>query len=63
MMSSFGRMVAVAVGLGSMLGGVYLSFHLDAAPAPTIVLVLTAVFVGAFLRRVQLTKMATRNLG
>ncbi|MEM8647891.1 MAG: metal ABC transporter permease [Pseudomonadota bacterium] len=51
---SFGWMlvVAVAVGAASMLAGVYLSFHLDAAPAPTIVLVLTAVFVAAFVRRV-----------
>ncbi len=51
---SFGWMlvVAVAVGAVSMLAGVYLSFHLDAAPAPTIVLVLTGVFVVAFGRRV-----------
>ncbi|MEM1198052.1 MAG: metal ABC transporter permease [Pseudomonadota bacterium] len=51
---SFGWMlvVAVVVGAASMLAGVYLSFHLDAAPAPTIVLVLTGVFVAAFVRRV-----------
>ncbi|MCP5081118.1 MAG: metal ABC transporter permease [Alphaproteobacteria bacterium] len=62
---SFGRMlvVAVIVGLASMLGGVYLSFHLDAAPAPTIVLVLTAVFVAAFLRRLRVTKVASRGAG
>lgn len=58
---SFGRMlvVAVIVGTASMLAGVYLSFHLDAAPAPTIVLVLTAVFVAAFLRRLRATKLAS----
>ncbi len=50
---SFGRMLAVAVVAcaGSMLAGVYASFFLDSAPAPTIVLILTAVFVAAFLRR------------
>lgn len=54
---SFGRMLVVAVGvcLASMLSGIYLSFHLDSAPAPTIVLVLTAVFIAAFLRRMRLT--------
>lgn len=60
---SFGRMlvVAVIVGTASMLAGVYLSFHLDAAPAPTIVLVLTAVFVAAFLRRLRATKLASAS--
>lgn len=52
---SFGRMlvVAVAVSMGAMLTGVYLSYFLDSAPAPTIVLVMTAVFVAAFLRRIR----------
>ncbi len=60
---SFGRMlvVAVVVGTASMLAGVYLSFHLDAAPAPTIVLVLTAVFVAAFLRRLRAVKLASQS--
>ncbi len=50
---SFGAMliVSVLVCLGSMLSGVWLSFHLDSAPAPTIVLVLTVLFLGAFIRR------------
>lgn len=50
---SFGRMLVVAtlVCAGSMLGGIYLSFFLDSAPAPTIVLVLTTIFLLAFLRR------------
>ncbi len=50
---SFQRMlfVSVIVCMASMLGGVYLSFHLDSAPAPTIVLILTALFVFAFIRR------------
>ncbi len=62
---SFGWMlvVAVAVGAASMLAGVYLSFHLDAAPAPTIVLVLTGVFVVAFVRRVWGARRAAAELG
>ncbi|MBK5934810.1 manganese/iron transport system permease protein [Rhodovulum imhoffii] len=50
---SFARMMAVAVAvcLSAMLGGTYLSFHLDSAPAPTIVLVMTGMFGLAFLKR------------
>jgi len=57
---SFGRMLFVAVGvcLVSMLGGVYLSFYLDSAPGPTIVLVLTALFIVAFSRRMILNRSA-----
>lgn len=62
---SFGRMliVAVLVCMGAMLLGVYLSFHLDSAPAPTIVLVLTAIFILAFLRRSWLTRRASASVG
>lgn len=58
---SFGVMlfVAVAVCMISMLAGVYLSFFLDSAPAPTIVLILTAVFIAAFLRRMASTRAAS----
>lgn len=48
--------VAVCVCMASMLGGVFLSFHLDSAPAPTIVLILTALFILAFVRRSILTR-------
>ncbi|WP_241073592.1 metal ABC transporter permease [Achromobacter insuavis] len=41
--------VAVAVSLASCLAGTYLSFFLDSAPAPTIVVVLTAVFILALI--------------
>lgn len=46
---TFGAMllVAVAVAVGGALAGVYLSFWLDSAPAPTVVVVLSATFVGA----------------
>ena len=55
---SLGRMLAVscAVCLAAMLGGVYLSFFLDSAPAPTIVLILTAIFIAAFVRRARQTR-------
>jgi len=57
----FGAMlaVAVAVTLGSGLAGVYLSFFLDSAPAPTIILILTGLFILAFLRRIALTRAAS----
>ncbi len=46
----FGAMllVGLAVAVSSAFGGVYLSFFLDSAPAPTIVLLLSAVFIAAF---------------
>ena len=60
----FSRMlwVAVAVCMASMLSGTYLSFHLDSAPAPTIVLVLTAFFLAAFVARQIQTRRMSRRL-
>jgi manganese/iron transport system permease protein len=53
MVRSFGAMLVTAtlVCMVAMLGGVWASFHLDSAPAPTIVLILTGMFLAAFLRR------------
>ncbi len=47
----FDRMLAtsIAVAVLSSVAGITLSFHLDSAPAPTIVVVMTALFVLAFL--------------
>lgn len=64
---SFGRMlaVAVAISVGCSLAGVYLSFFLDSAPAPTIVLMMTLAFVAAFvvtswrMRRLERTSSPT----
>jgi len=58
---SFGKMltISVLVCLASMLGGVYASFFLDSAPAPTVVLILTAIFIMAFLFRVSRMKRKT----
>lgn len=46
---TFGAMllVAMAVAVSGALAGVYLSFWLDSAPAPTVVVVLSAMFVVA----------------
>lgn len=59
---SFGRMliVSVAVCAASMVAGVYASFFIDSAPAPTIVLILTAIFIVAFLRRMAITRRTSR---
>ncbi|WP_121117790.1 metal ABC transporter permease [Croceibacterium ferulae] len=48
----FERMLAVAVLTATVasLLGVYLSFFLDSAPAPTIVLILTLIFIAALFR-------------
>lgn len=51
--------VAVVVCMFSMLAGTYASFFLDSAPAPTIVLILTALFILAFVRRLHLTRQAS----
>ncbi|MGI8942968.1 MAG: metal ABC transporter permease [Qipengyuania sp.] len=59
----FERMLAVAVtlGVGASLAGVYLSFFLDSAPAPTIVLLLTLGFVTAFAREAVSARYRSRR--
>ncbi|MGI9463171.1 MAG: metal ABC transporter permease [Aestuariivirgaceae bacterium] len=51
----FGAMLgtALAVALCSSFLGVFLSFFIDSAPAPTIVLVMTAIFIAAFVNTVR----------
>ncbi len=53
--------VAVASAVLCGLAGVWTSFWLDSAPAPTIVLYLTAVFVAAFLWRQLATRRTSRG--
>lgn len=55
---SFGPMLIVSVTVCaiSMLLGTYASFFIDSAPAPTIVLILTAIFIVAFLRRLHVMR-------
>ncbi len=48
--------VSVLVCMSSMLLGTYASFFLDSAPAPTIVLILTALFILAFARRMAINR-------
>lgn len=48
--------VSVLVCMSAMLAGTYASFFLDSATAPTIILILTAIFVAAFARRQILTR-------
>jgi manganese/iron transport system permease protein len=43
--------VSVAITLIAMTGGVYLAFFLDSAPAPTVIVVLSVMFVLAVIRR------------
>jgi len=55
---TFGAMlwVSVLVCMASMLAGTYASFFLDSAPAPTIILILTGIFLIAFVRRQLVTR-------
>jgi manganese/iron transport system permease protein len=52
--------VAVAVTLVATFLGTYISFFLDSAPAPTIILILSAFFIVAFLRKMHLNRVASR---
>ncbi len=51
--------IAVLVTLFSGLAGVYLSFFLDSAPAPTIIMILTIVFIVLFLRTAFTARRST----
>jgi len=60
---SFGAMLAVSVAVCGMalLSGTYIAFFLDSAPAPTVVLILTALFVLAFVYRLQAARSNSRR--
>lgn len=53
---------SVVITLVAMTAGVYASFWLDSAPAPTIILVLTGVFIFAFVRRLWLNRRASARI-
>ena len=57
----FDRMLLVAVAVTLVAGqlGVYLSFFIDSAPAPTVILILTSVFVVAFVASTRSTRRQT----
>lgn len=55
--------LAVAITLFSGFAGVYLSFFIDSAPAPTIILLMTVIFIAAFIRaNSQLRKQSAADL-
>ena len=54
--------VAVLLNIASMLAGIYASFYLDSAPAPTIILIQTIVFIAAFARRLLATRRSSRRI-
>lgn len=54
--------VAVIINFCAMITGVYLSFWLDSAPAPTIVLLQTAIFLVAFVRRMRQVKRQSQTV-
>ncbi len=59
---TFGAMLITAtiVAVTASLTGIYLSFFIDSAPAPTIVLVMSAIFIAAFIReQVMLARTAS----
>jgi manganese/iron transport system permease protein len=43
--------LAVAVTMIAMIAGIYLSFWIDSAPAPTIILLLSTIFTFVFVRK------------
>jgi manganese/iron transport system permease protein len=57
----FGVMLwlAIAIALISSLGGIYASFFIDSAPAPTIVMIMTMLFIAAFIRASLMARRAT----
>ncbi|MFV0491945.1 MAG: metal ABC transporter permease [Pseudorhodobacter sp.] len=61
---SFGWMLvlSVAICLFAVFSGIYLSFFIDSAPAPTIILVLTGLFMVAFLYRVGRNRQTSQNI-
>lgn len=51
-------MVSVGVAVASSIIGIYLSFFVDSAPGPTIVLVMMAFFIAAFIYAVRKASIA-----
>jgi manganese/iron transport system permease protein len=59
----FDRMLIVAVAVTMLSGflGVYVSFFIDSAPAPTVILILTAVFIAAFVHSTSKAKRHSKQ--
>ena len=60
---TFGAMLVTAtiVAVTASLTGIYLSFFIDSAPAPTIVLVMSAIFIAAFIREQVMLGRSTQS--
>lgn len=53
---------SVSISLSTSFAGVYLSFYIDSAPAPTIVVLMTVVFIVVFIRHSINAKRASSAL-
>lgn len=60
----FSHMLPIAVGTTLISGflGVYISFFIDSAPAPTVILILTLFFIIAFIRSSMIAHTANPSL-
>ncbi|MBO0344853.1 metal ABC transporter permease [Roseibium sp. CAU 1637] len=60
----FAQMMMVAVGVTvlSLTGGIYLSFFLDSAPAPTAILLMTALFLATFAWKLFQTRSVSGEI-
>ncbi len=54
--------IAVAVTMVSSMLGIYISFFIDSAPAPTIILILTVIFVAAFVRANMVARQTEQSV-
>lgn len=54
--------ISMLVAVLSSLAGVYLSFYLDSAPAPTIVLAMTIIFIVTFIILLKKTKQEAHSI-
>ncbi len=55
--------VSIIICIFSMSLGTYLSFFIDSAPAPTIILVLTTIFIIAFIKKNLFNSKKTNSFG
>ncbi len=58
----FERMMLVSISTSTLSSffGVYISFYIDSAPAPTVVLMMTVIFIAAFIYSTQRNKNQTQ---
>jgi manganese/iron transport system permease protein len=48
--------LALVTTISAMMFGIYLSFWIDSAPAPTVIMVLTSIFIYALVQKNILIK-------